>query len=199
MKRHGAGKDLMTMRKHGGGKDLMTVKKHGGGKDLMTMKKHGGGKDLMAMKKHGGGKGLMTVWRATNPDADARDFLVDMGLANGEVAHVSRKPQIRSRRLQQQKTVPVSIILRSILVVAFGRFSDSMLPIQKQGRLQSKLQEKRKRFVKRREVIENLLLENVWFKLDAVATFIFLLYARWNLTNTQIRSCQAKKNVNLLW
>lgn len=131
VKRHGAGKDLMTMRKHGGGKDLMTVKKHGGGKDLMTMKKHGGGKDLMAMKKHGGGKGLMTVWRATNPDADARDFLVDMGLANGEVAHVSRKPQIRSRRLQQQKTVP------------------------KQGRLQSKLQEKRKHFVKRREVESN--------------------------------------------
>lgn len=118
MKRHGAGKDLMTMRKHGGGKDLMTVKKHGGGKNLMTMKKHGGGKDLMAMKKHGGGKGLMTVWRATNPDADARDFLVDMGLANGEVARVSRKPQMQSRRLQQQKTVPVSIILRSILVVA---------------------------------------------------------------------------------
>ncbi|PRQ51784.1 putative transcription factor & chromatin remodeling DDT family [Rosa chinensis] len=130
-KRHGARKDLMTVRKQGAGKDLMTVKRHGGGKDLMKMKKHGCGKDLMTMKKPGGGKGLMTVWRATNPDADARDFLIDMGLANGEVTHVSRKPQTRSRRLQQQKSVP------------------------KQGRLQSKLQEKRKRFVKRREVESN--------------------------------------------
>ncbi|KAL6134806.1 hypothetical protein ACLB2K_067034 [Fragaria x ananassa] len=125
-KRHGAGKDLMTMRKHGAGKDLVTVRRHNGGKDLMKMKQHGCGKDLMTMKKYGGGKGLMTVWRANNPDADARDFLVDMGLANGEVTRVSRKPQPRSRRLQQQKSVP--------------------------GRLQSKLQEKRKRFVKRREV-----------------------------------------------
>lgn len=119
----------MTVRKQGAGKDLMTVKRHSGGKDLMKMKKHGCGKDLMTMKKPGGGKGLMTVWRATNPDADARDFLIDMGLANGEVTHVSRKPQTRSRRLQQQKSVPVSIILRSILVLASGRFSDTMLPI----------------------------------------------------------------------
>lgn len=115
----------MTMRKQGVGKDLMTVRRHNGGKDLMKMKQHGCGKDLMTMKKHGGGKGLMTVWRANNPDADARDFLVDMGLANGEVTHVSRKPQTRSRRLQQQKSVPVSIILRSISVIVSGRFSDT--------------------------------------------------------------------------
>ncbi|XP_021819888.1 homeobox-DDT domain protein RLT3 isoform X1 [Prunus avium] len=88
------------------------------------------------VKKHGVGKGLMTVWRATNPDA--RDFPVDMGFANGEVTSVSlnptsvsRKPVTRNRRLQQKKCVP------------------------KQGRVRNKVQEKRKHFVKRREVESN--------------------------------------------
>ncbi|KAM2993564.1 hypothetical protein FF2_045649 [Malus domestica] len=154
VKKHGVGKGFMMnnqdcnksapVQKHGVGKGLITnhqdcnksapVQKHGVGKGLIT--NHQDCNKSAPVQKHGVGKGLMTVWQATNPNA--RDFPIEMGLANGEVAgvsliqtSVSRKPVTRNRRLQPKKCV------------------------RKQGSVQNKLQEKRKRVAKRREMEAN--------------------------------------------
>ncbi|KAM1165207.1 hypothetical protein PS2_024417 [Malus domestica] len=108
VKKHGVGKGFMM--NHQDCNKSAPVQKHGVGKGLIT--NHQDCNKRAPVQKHGVGKGLMTVWQATNPNA--RDFPIEMGLANGEVSSVSlirtslsQKPVTRNRRLQPKKCVPM--------------------------------------------------------------------------------------------
>ncbi|KAL5554766.1 hypothetical protein UlMin_042167 [Ulmus minor] len=86
------------------------------------------------VKRHGMGKGLMTVWRATNPHAG--DIPTGIDFADVEVTGVSPNSSSVSHGSLVQVRRPLKQNFRT-----------------KQERLRSKLQEKKKNLIRRREVV----------------------------------------------